>query len=75
MQPIKVRKPYDAVFYDAELDMINLKCENIYIYRDVKRFFELYRGNWDLERVEELVVASTYKNQKEKKLKVLKSII
>ena len=75
MQRIAVRKPYDAILYDSELDMINLKCENIYIYRDVKRFFELYRGNWDLERIQDLIVASTYNHRKEKNLKVLKSII
>lgn len=75
MQRIKVRKPSDAILYDSELDMINLKSKNIYIYRDVKRFFELYRGNWDLERIQDLIVASTYNNRKEKNLKVLKSII
>ena len=72
MQSIKIRKHSDAVLY---VDMINLKCENIHIYLDVKRFFELYRGNWDLESIQNLIMASTYNHRKEKNLKTLDSLL
>jgi butyrate kinase len=75
MQPIKVRKPYDAVFYDAELDMINLKCENIYIYRDVKKFFENHEGMFNLEATQDLIIANNYKNRVNKKINVIRKIL
>lgn len=75
MQPIKVRKVYDIALYDVELDMMNFKCENASVYKEVRSFFAFYSGNWALERTQDLIVASNYNHRKNKNSKILKNIL
>lgn len=75
MQPIKVRKAYDIALYDVELGIMNFKCKNPFLYKEVKRFFEFYDGNWVLERTQDLIVASNYNYRKNKNKKVLRNLL